>query len=135
MGQNIRIGKNEKGFTLVELLIVIVVIGILLTTTRPAYNDFIIKAKESALKKNLYIIRDAIDAYSMDHKDKEKMPMYPSTLDELVKKKYIRYVPEDPVTGEKNWVTVSSESGKGDIYDIKSSSGTKGTNGVPYNEW
>lgn len=135
MVRNIRIGRQERGFTLVEMLIVIVVIGILLTTTRPAYNDFIVRAKESALKKNLYIVRDAIDAYSVDNRDDKKMPKYPSTLDELVKKKYIRYIPEDPVTGNKNWITVSSESGKGDIYDIKSSSTEKGTNGVPYNEW
>lgn len=135
MGQSIKIGKMEKGFTLVELLIVIVVIGILLTTTRPAYNDFIVKSKESALKKNLYIMRDAIDAYSVDNKDDKKQPKYPSTLDELVKKKYIRYIPEDPISGNKNWITVPSESGRSDIYDIKSSSSEKGTNGVPYNEW
>lgn len=135
MEANMVIGKKEKGFTLIELLIVIVVIGILVTTTRPAYDSFILKSKESALKKNLYIIRDAIDAYSVDHKDKDKLPVYPTTMEDLVKEKYIRYIPENPMTGKIDWKIIPSDSSKNDLYDIKSPVNEVGTNGKPYSEW
>ncbi len=136
MVQNIEIGKkNKKGFTLIEILIVITVIGIIAAVTRPAYQGFVLKSKESTLKKNLYILRDAIDAFSVDNRDKNNMPRYPKDLSELVEKKYIRYIPEDPFTENDRWGIVSSDKSKNDVYDIYSLSNEVGTNGKPYSEW
>lgn len=131
MDQNIKTGN--KGFTLVEILIAIVIIGIITTGVRPAYQSIVKRAKESSLKKNLYTLRDAIDMYSVDHRDENNLPMYPNSLIDMVEEKYIRYIPEDPMTGNENWITIPFDSGG--IYDVRSSSDEVGTNEKPYSRW
>lgn len=131
MDQNIKSGN--KGFTLIEILIAIVIMGIISTSIRPAYQSIVKRAKESTLKKNLYVLRDAIDAYSIDNRDENNLPVYPLTLYDLVDKKYIRYIPEDPMTSYENWITIPFETGG--IYDVKSSSDEVGTNEKPYSLW
>jgi len=125
---------GEKGFTLLELMIVIAIIGILATLAQPSYKTAVRKSREAALKENLYNIRSVLDQYYADN------GKYPDTLDDVVTKGYMRGVPVDPMTNTNQWQTVPFESNNpdepsGGIYDIHSSSSVVGLNGKPYNEW
>lgn len=121
--------RNSRGFTLLELLTVITIIGILATIAVPMYQRSVIKAKEAALKDDLYQMRESIDKYYADH------GKYPTTLSVLVDSKYMRWVPVDPFTNTKDsWVEVRGGDAEG-VFDVKSGSELVGTNGTPYSEW
>lgn len=120
---------GKKALTFIEVMAIIIIISILYSVSLPMYNRAIIKAKEAALLKNLQIIRRSIDLFYRDNL------RYPNTLEELVKKRYIRSIPKDPITGENNWKVIPSENNKNDVYDIKSLSTKKALNGEYYSEW
>lgn len=104
-------------------------IGILAGIAVPLYYSSVIKAREAALKEDLYQLREAIDKYSADH------GAYPDGLSVLVEKKYVRSIPVDPVTdSSETWIEVQAEGSSG-IYDVKSGSGIMSTDGTAYNEW
>jgi len=110
-------------------MVVVSIIGILVTIAVPVYNNSVTRAKEAALKEDLYQMRDAIDKHYAD------LGEYPSTLATLAEKKYIRSIPVDPFTDSKDtWVEIQSDDAQG-VYDVKSGSVLTGRNGVPYNEW
>ena len=111
-----RINKDESGFTLIELLVVLAIIATLLTLVLPRYFTSVQRSKETVLKENLFVTRDAIGKY---YADKGK---YPESLDSLVTDKYLRKVPVDPITDSvTTWVVVPPEDQKkGNVYDIKS---------------
>ncbi len=92
--------RRDKGFTLIELMVVVAIIGILVSMAVPTYRGLILRAKETVLRQNLFVLRDCIDQY---YADKGK---YPGSLDELVSSGYMRKLPLDPMTGKANWVTV-----------------------------
>lgn len=120
------------GFTLLELLVVLVLVALLASLATPLVTGSIERAEESALKENLFVLRKAIDGYYADH------AAYPSALEDLVDERYIRAVPEDPVTGSKGtWVLVRNRTdrGRGGIRDVHSGAEGKGSEGVPYSEW
>ena len=121
------------GFTLLELMIVVTIIGILATISQPMYRNAVTKAREAALLENLFVMRDAIDKY---YADNEK---YPESLEDLATKKYIRGVPRDPITGSNaTWQVVQETDEKGaqaGISDVKSGSDVAGTDGRKYSEW
>lgn len=128
--------KAERGFTLVELMIVITIIGILASIAAPSYQRNLIKAREAVLMEDLYQMRRAIDAYFADH------IRYPDSLDDLVASKYLRDLPRDPFTkATDTWEEIpptpsaEGELAEGGLEDVKSGSDLVGLNGIPYRDW
>ena len=124
--------KQDKGFTLIELLIVMSIIAILATIAQPSFKQAIIKARESVLKEDLFILRDVIDQY---YADKGK---YPPAIDDLVGEGYIRGIPRDPFTNSADtWQLIynSEQEEEQGIYDVHSGSDMVAVDGTPYNEW
>src|SRR6266567_3664188 len=94
---------QDRGFTLIELMIVISLILILVSISVPAYNQSILRAKESVLKQDLFQMRSLISQYTLD---KQKAP---TSLDDLVQAGYIKQIPTDPLTGTNSSWTVDQE--------------------------
>jgi general secretion pathway protein G len=131
-----RIGKQDAGFTLVELMIVMAIIGVLSMVAVPSYISAIKHAREAVLKEDLHTLRAAIDSYTMD---KQKAPQ---SLDDLIQDGYLKSMPEDPMTkSATTWVTDSSDAMHSldqtdpGIDDIHSGSEETGSDGQPYNTW
>jgi general secretion pathway protein G len=132
-----QIGKKNgrSGFTLIELMIVMAIVVILISTAIPQYQKSLIRAKESVLKNNLFTIRMMIDEYSYD---KQKAPQ---TLQDLVQEGYLREVPRDPITGNSNWRTImedatqATSSTEPGIFDIRSTSDKTSLEGTSYSDW
>lgn len=122
---------NKKGFTLIELMIVITIIGILVSIAQPNFQKAIIRAKETSLRKSLFVLRDVFDQYYTDHGN------YPETLEILVEEHYVRAIPEDPFTRSRtSWIVIPPEgSEESGVYDVHSGSDLVALNGTPYNEW
>ena len=135
-----KFSRNRKGFTLLELMIVIAIIGILATLAQPMFKTAVLKSKEAALKEDLFNLRNVLDQYYADN------GKYPDSLDDLVMKDggkgYMRTIPPDPITGTNDWRPVyftsdDSSSGEtsGGICDVHSGSDKIGLNGISYAEW
>jgi len=124
---------RQAGFTLLELMIVIVVMGILVAIALPNYRTAILQAREAVLKEDLYRFRDLIDQY---YADKGK---YPASLDTLVEDGYLRKMPVDPITAAPDWTPVLQEDTEpGEepgVYDVHSTSEAVSLSGTPYKEW
>jgi general secretion pathway protein G len=130
-----RAWRRGGGFTLIELMIVIAIITILVGVGVGMYDQSLRRARESVLQQDLRIMREAIDNYTMDKQQA------PQTLDDLVDGHYLKLVPVDPITRQKDWVphfgdTVISpdQTGTG-MDDVHSASEQVGMNGTPYNTW
>lgn len=128
--------RRSRGFTMIELLIVISIIVILASLGMVQYRNSVIRAREAVLKEDLFRMRDAIDQY---YADKNK---YPSSLDDLVSDGYLREIPVDPLTQSKDtWQTVNAEANVNDttaipgIYDVKSGSDATALDGTRYADW
>jgi general secretion pathway protein G len=107
--------RTTRGFTLVELMVVLTVIALLLSVVVPDYVGRMRRAEEAVLKENLVVMRDALDKHYAD------AGKYPGSLDELVAKRYLRAIPQDPFTQAPSWVPVPpSDPKKGGIYDVRS---------------
>lgn len=126
--------SRQSGFTLLELMIVISIIIILAIIVLPQYQKTVLQARESVLKDDLAQMRKLLDQYAADK------GQLPQSLDDLASSGYLREVPVDPITGEKDWNVVmgqdanSAEGGQG-VVDVRSSSGDLSTEGTPYSEW
>ncbi|WP_374046457.1 type IV pilin protein [Massilia antarctica] len=122
--------REHKGFTLVELLVVMAIIATLLTIAVPRYFGSVDKSKEVALKENLHVLRLGIDKFYGDK------GVYPASLSELVTYKYFRAVPVDPVTESSvTWQPVASiDPDKPGVADIRSGARGKTREGVPYEQ-
>ncbi|MBD0326114.1 MAG: prepilin-type N-terminal cleavage/methylation domain-containing protein [Pyrinomonadaceae bacterium] len=122
------------GFTLLELMIVISIVVILASVALPQYQKATRHARETVLRDDLFQMRKLIDQYAAD---KGKLPQ---SLDELVTAGYLREIPEDPITGERNWTvemgedTASLEGSTG-ITNVRSTSSDTASDGRPYSEW
>jgi general secretion pathway protein G len=128
--------RGAKGFTLIELMIVISVILILISVAIPIYNVSIVRAREAVLHDNLFTMRSLINQYTLD---KAKAPQ---SLEDLVTAGYLKQIPIDPFTNSRDsWVTeqedvmMSVDQTQTGITDVHSGASATGTNGTPYSSW
>ena len=126
---------RSRGFTFIELVMVITILGTLIAIAIPVYRAQILASKESVLEHNLAIIRERIDQYKADRDE------YPASLAALVEAGYLREIPEDPMLGRAEWEEVFAEfdperpEQEPGIYDVHSLSGGVSSHGTPYSEW
>ena len=135
-GRARRARKRLRGFTFVELMVVLTIMVILITMAIPIYNRSITRAKESVLKNNLFTLRNVIDQYSYD---KAKAPQ---NLQDLVTEGYLQKLPVDPMTGNnQGWRTVMEDASQSvsqsepGIFDVHSGSDKMSLDGTAYAEW
>lgn len=122
---------RRRGFTLIELLVALAILATLLAIAVPRYFQNIDKANEAVLRENLTVLRDAIDKFYSD------TGKYPEALDDLVKRKYLRKIPLDPMThSSAAWVVVPPENREtGGVFDIHSSAAEIARDGTRFNTW
>jgi len=129
---------RREGFTLIELIIVLTLIGILVGLALPEYRNSVKRTRETILKEDLFIFRKLIDQY---YQDKGK---YPLTLQTLVDEAYLRKIPEDPMTkSATTWVEIREQpsledympTGQLGVIDVHSGSEAKALDGSLYNTW
>ena len=135
-GQAPRRRSEAEGFTLIELIIVMTVIGLLASIAIPSYLNSVKKAREAVLREDLHTLRSAIDSYTVD---KEQAPQ---SLDDLVQAGYLKSIPNDPITNHTDtWITSQSDAmtnineTQGGISDVHSGAQGLATDGSTYNNW
>lgn len=124
--------KPARGFTLMELMVVMAIIASLMTLALPRYFHSVDRSREAVLKQDLHIMRDAIDKFLADR------GRYPATLDELAEKRYLRKVPVDPITESvSSWVVVTPPEGENreGVYDVRSGAPGQSLDGESYENW
>ncbi len=136
MARLIPTGKRIRGFTFVELMVVITIIVILVTMAIPIYTRTLNRSRETVLKNNLFTLRTVIDNYTYD---KQKAPQ---SLEDLVTDGYLKEVPYDPITGSnQTWKIIMEDASQSvnqsepGIFDVKSGSDKISSDGTPYAEW
>ena len=134
MARRLRTGRNA-GFTLLEMMIVMIVMGILLSIALPIYTQSVVRAREAVLRNDLFELRKLISQYTLD---KQKGPQ---SLDDLVQAGYLKELPRDPMTHEANWephqeeVLLSVDQQDAGIDDVHSASNATSSDGTVYSTW
>jgi general secretion pathway protein G len=130
--------RGSRGFTLIELMIVVSILLILISIAIPQYTSSVRRARESVLRQDLFTMRSVISQYTLD---KQKMPQ---SGDDLVQAGYLKQIPTDPITAQPNWnwhtadegtVLSPDEQDEGGIDDVFSSSNEIGTDGIAYSQY
>lgn len=128
----------SRGFTLLELMIVIFIMLILVSIAVPNFTRSVQRSREAVLRQNLFTLRDLISQYTLD---KQKAPQ---SLDDLVQAGYLKQIPKDPMTNQADWVVEQAEENtvmspdqqdQGGIDDVHSASSAAGSDGSAYNTW
>ncbi|MFL6466042.1 MAG: type II secretion system protein [Bryobacteraceae bacterium] len=126
----------SRGFTLIELMVVMAIVSVLLAIAVPVYQKSIIRAKESVLRNNLFTLRTMIDEYTID---KQKAP---ESLQALVSEGYLRQIPQDPITNsDQTWRVIMEETAVGGstaspgVFDVKSGADKTALDGTLYSDW
>src|SRR5580693_3461742 len=134
MVRRLRTGRS-LGFTLLEMMIVIIIMAVLLSIALPIYNQSIVRSREAVLRNDLFELRKLISQYTLD---KQKAPQ---GLDDLVTGGYIKVVPKDPMTNEANWeveqedVLLSVDQQDPGISGVHSASSAISSEGTAYSSW
>ncbi len=135
IGREHKLLRNHSGFTFLEMVMVIILLGILIAIAVPVYQAQILVSKESVLKHNLAVIRERPDQYKADR------GTYPTAVQELVDRRYLREIPEDPMTDNNLWEEIYEDYNPEEpeaelgIYDVRSFSTRTSMNGEPYSDW
>ncbi len=132
----VKLHREQRGFTLIELMVVISIILILMSIAIPIYNQSIVKAREAVLRDDLYTLRSLIDQYTLD---KQRAPQ---SLEDLVSAGYIKQIPADPFTNSReSWVVeqedvaLSVDQTQPGITDVHSGSNLTSSDGTAYSTW
>ena len=128
----VAVGRGVRGFTLLEMMVVMTIIVTIVSIAVPFYSSAIVRARESVLRSNLLTIRSVIDQYTYD----KETP--PQSLQDLVEEGYLREVPIDPITQSRDtWELIieTGPSGESGLFDVRSGSDETSLAGTPYNEW
>jgi len=122
---------RNRGFTMIELLVTLAILGLLVSLAVPRYFGNIDKSKEDVLREDLYLMRDAIDKYYSDR------GRYPAEFDDLVTGLYLRRIPLDPFTrSSHSWAAIAPEDpSQGAIADVRSGAAGKGRDGTWLKDW
>lgn len=126
---------KQRGFTLLELMIVMIVMGILMSIAIPIYSQSVVRAREAVLRNDLFELRKLISQYTLD---KQKAPQ---ALEDLVSAGYLKDIPKDPMTHEANWevkqeeVLLTVDQQDPGIDDVHSASSMISSDGTAYNTW
>lgn len=121
---------SPRGFTFVELMVVLAIIALLLTVALPRYFSGLERAQEAVLKEDLFVMREAIDDYYVDK------GVYPFSLEALVTERYIREIPTDPVTeSNETWLLIGLPGDPTVVYDVRSGADGEASDGSLYSEW
>jgi general secretion pathway protein G len=134
MVRRLATGRNS-GFTLLEMMIVMIIMGILLSIALPIYSQAVVRAREAVLRNDLFELRKLISQYTLD---KQKAPQ---SLEDLVQAGYLKEIPKDPMTHESNWepkqedVLLSVDQQDPGIDDVHSTSNAMSSDGTAYSTW
>jgi general secretion pathway protein G len=130
MACRIASGSQARGFTLIELIVVMAIVALLATLALPRYFHSVDNSKETVLRENLRIVRETIDKFYGD------VGRYPDSLEELVDRKYLRALPFDPITEKADgWIIITPDSdAKGRVYDLKSAAPGTTSDGKPFTD-
>jgi len=128
--------STQSGFTLIELMVVMAIIAVLALIAVPSYTRNVRRAKEAVLKEDLHVLRTAIDSYTVDKQQA------PQALSDLVQAGYIREIPNDPITNQKDWVPGNSglltsidQTDSGGIDDVHAGAQGTALDGSSYSTW